>query len=166
MSVIVTRDRTAAVLAAIRELTSKEVLIGIPAEGADRTPDTDEPNPPNNAVIGYRLEFGAPEDNLPPRPHLLPAVEEIEGKAVERLRKAGEQALSGKPEEAEKALHAVGLMGQSAVRAKITNGPFAPLSPVTLKRRKAKGRTGEKPLIDTGQLRRAHTYVVVRKGKR
>lgn len=166
MSVDIPRDRVAAVLKAVRDLTKKEVLIGIPAEGADRMPEDGEAGPINNAVLGYRLEFGAPEDNLPPRPHLLPAVESIRDKAVERLKKAGEQALSGKPEEVEKSLHAVGLIGQNAVRFRITNGPFAPLSPVTIKRRKAKGRTGEKPLIDTGQYRRAHTYVVVTKGKR
>ncbi len=166
MTVIVTQDRTAAVLATLRELTSKEVLIGVPAENADREPAPGDGSSIDNATLGYRLEFGAPEDNVPARPHLVPAVEEIKDKATERLRKAGEQALSGKPEEAEKALHAVGLMGQNAVRARIANGPFAPLSPVTIKRRKAKGRTGEKPLIDTGAYRRAHKYVVVKKGKR
>ena len=38
--------------------------------------------------------------------------------------------------------------GQAAVNGvveKITTGPFAPLAPYTLERRKAKGRTGEKP---------------------
>lgn len=166
MTVVVTQDRTAAVLAALRELTRKEVLIGVPAENADRDPAPGEENIPSNAALGYIHEFGMPEENIPARPHLLPAVEEIKDKAVERLRKAGQQALSGRPEEAEKALHVVGLMGQNAVRGRITNGPFAPLSPVTIKHRKARGRTGEKPLLDTGNLRQAYTYVVVAKNRR
>ena len=166
MTVEVTKDRVADVLRAIRVLTLKEVLIGIPAEGAERKPEPGEPNPPSNAVIGYTMEFGDPERNIPARQHLLPGVESILPKAIERLRKAGEQALSGKPEEAEKALHVVGLMGQSAVRGRITSGPFVPLSPRTLARRKARGRLGEKPLIDTGAYRMAQTYVVAVRGKR
>ncbi len=59
-----------------------------------------------------------------------------------------------------------GLMGQDAVRGKITSGPFVPLAPATLRARKAKGRTGEKPLIDTGQLRAAYTYVIRAKGSK
>jgi hypothetical protein len=35
---------------------------------------------------------------------------------------------------------------------------------MTLERRRAKGRTGTKPLIDTGQLRNAITYVLRKKG--
>jgi hypothetical protein len=34
----------------------------------------------------------------------------------------------------------------------------------TLAARKARGRTGEKPLIDTGQLRNAVTFVVQARG--
>lgn len=166
MTVDVSKDRAQAILKSIRELTSKEVLIGVPAEGAHREPEPGEKQVIDNATIGYLMEFGDDSRNIPARPHLIPAVEGVAPKLVERLRKAGEQALSGKPEEIEKALNVVGLMGQNAVRAKITSGPFTPLSEVTLKRRRAKGRTGEKPLIDTGAYRRAHTYVVVKKGER
>jgi hypothetical protein len=50
------------------------------------------------------------------------------------------------------------------VRAFITAGQgFAPLAAATLAARRRKGRTGTKPLIDTGQLRRAITYVLRRK---
>ena len=59
----------------------------------------------------------------------------------------------------------IGLQGADAVRAKITSGPFVPLAPKTLAKRRAKGRKGDKPLIDTGALQRAYTYAIRTKGK-
>jgi hypothetical protein len=58
-----------------------------------------------------------------------------------------------------------GLIAESSVRKKINEGPFEPLAPKTLQERKRRGRTGEKPLIDTGQLRNSVTYVIRPKGK-
>jgi hypothetical protein len=152
-------------LKAVSELTKNVVLIGIPADSPARQPEPGEPAPPLNSVIGYRLETGDPEQNLPARPFLVPGVEAIKDKAVARLKKAGQDALNGDPSKVDQALHAVGLMGQAAVQAKITDGPFVPLAPRTLAQRRARGRTGERPLIDTGQLRRSVSYVIRKKGK-
>lgn len=165
MTVTVTKDRVSEVLKLVQDMTKKQVLIGIPAEGADRPPEPGEPNPPNNAVIGYINEYGDPERNIPPRPHLLPGVESILPRAVPILRKGGEAALSGDKDAVDASFEKVGLLGEAAVRNRITSGPFVKLSPVTLARRKAKGRTGESPLIDQGLLRRAYTYVVRVRGK-
>ncbi len=165
MSVIVTKDRTGELLKAIVALTQREVLIGIPADAPARTPEPGEPAPPSNALIGYKMETGDPEMNLPARPFLVPGVEAIKDKAIARLKKAGEDALKGDLGKVDQALHAVGLMGQSSVQAKITDGPFVPLAPRTLAQRRARGRTGDRPLIDTGQLRRSVNYVIRTKGK-
>jgi len=165
MSVKVVRDRSGEILKAIRALTKNQVLIGIPAEASDRQPEPGEAEPLNNALIGYLMEHGEPAQNLPARPHLIPGVEEVRDRMVAQLRKAGEGALSGDLDAISRGQHAAGLIGQNAVRAKITDGGFAPLSERTLARRKAKGRTGDKPLIDTGQYRRAQTYVIREKGK-
>lgn len=164
MTVTVT-DNTAALMRAVRALTQSEVLIGIPADAPARTPEPGEPTSPTNAMIGYLMERGSPANNLPPRPFLVPGVEAIREPALARLKKAGQQALAGDVAQVDKALHAVGLMGQNAVRKKITDGPFTPLAPRTLEQRRARGRSGEKPLIDTGQLRNSLTYVVRRKGR-
>lgn len=161
---LITRDRVPEVMKAIRDLTSKIVLVGVPAENADRALEDGEEGI-TNALIGYKNEFGDPEHNIPPRPHLIPAVTEAAPKMVERLKKAGRDALSGDKAAGDKGLHAVGMIGQNAVRAKITQGPFVPLSPVTLAKRRGKGRSGEKPLINTSQYRNAHTYVVKKRGK-
>jgi hypothetical protein len=60
----------------------------------------------------------------------------------------------------ERALHKVGLIGTSAVQAKITDGAFAPLAERNIKGRLRRGRTGTKPLIDTGAYRRSFTYTI------
>lgn len=159
MSVTVTKDRTAEVLAAIRDLTKTRVMVGIPASSGRSGGDGID-----NATIGYIAEVGAPERNIPARPHLVPGVESIRPQAIARLKAAGQAALAGDQAAVEKAFHVVGILAQNAVRAEITDGTFAPLAPRTLAARRARGRQGDKPLIDTGQLRRAYTYTIVRKG--
>ncbi|MGD6262621.1 hypothetical protein VWP49_23830, partial [Xanthomonas citri pv. citri] len=122
--------------------------------------------PISNAVLGYLFEGGQPEKNLPARPHLVPGIESIREQAVARLRKAAEQAFHGDLDAPEKALHAIGILGVNAVQAQITDGAFAPLAERTIKARIRRGRTGTKPLIDTGQYRRSFQYVVTRRNIR
>lgn len=159
--VTVVSDKTAMLKAAIKALTKGRVLVGIPSEDAQREPEPDEPSPDiNNAEIGYLNEFGMPEINLPARPHLVPGVEDALPQVTITYRKAAADALDGKIEDVNKAHAKVGLQAVSKVQARITDGPFVPLSEATIANRKARGRTGEKPLIDTGQYRRSITYVV------
>jgi hypothetical protein len=161
MTVKVTKDGVPALLKAIKDLTSKEVLVGIPDVAAGRN-DADAIS---NAEIGNLMETGSPAQNIPPRPHLVPGVEGARDKIEKRLKAGAEAALSGKASDADATLTAVGILGENAVKAKITDGPFVPLSPKTIAKRKAKGRTGTKPLIDTSQYRRAITHVVRKKGE-
>lgn len=162
MTVKVTKDGVPALLKAIKDLTSKEVLVGIPDINAGRSDDEDD-SPISNAEIGYIMEFGAPKANIPPRPHLIPGIQTAQGKIETRMKKGAESALSGKAD-VDATLTAVGITAENAVKAKITEGPFAPLADATILARQARGRTGTKPLIDTGQYRRAITHVVRKKG--
>lgn len=164
-NVRVTVDKTADLMRAIKALTKNDVLVGVPAETAMREPEPGEENPPNNAVLGYIHEFGAPEKNIPARPFLVPGVASKQDEYAKLLKKAAQDALSGNLQPVEKAQNAVGLIAQNAVRQKITDGPFAPLSPVTIERRRAKGNVSTTPLVDTGTLRRAVTYVIREHGK-
>lgn len=145
---------------AIDKLRKSEVLIGIPDENADRQPDPHDPHPITNAGIGFVMEHGDPERNIPARPFLGPGVESIEDEIVRRMSEGARKAVTGDLAAVDKALHGVGLAAAAAVKRKIDEGPFEPLAPATLAARKARGRTGEKPLIDTAQLQRAVTYVV------
>lgn len=161
MTVKITKDRVPELVKAIRDLTSKEVLVGIPDTAAGR----DDGDAISNAEIGYLMETGSPTQNIPPRPHLVPGVESVSDKIAKRMRSGAEAALAGKKADVDATLTAVGIVAENAVKAKITDGPFAPLSPKTIAKRKAKGRTGTKPLVDTGQYRRAITHVVRKKGE-
>lgn len=136
----------------------KRVLIGIPAESMH--PGEKGEGPISNAVLGYLFEYGQPEKNLPARPHLLPGVESIEAAAVVILKAGATAAFQGDLTAPEKALHKVGLIGVSAVQAKITDGDFAPLAEGTIKARIRRGRTGTKPLYDTGAYLRSFTYTI------
>ena len=138
-------------------VAQRDVLVGIPA-GEQRD------DGPTNAEIGYQNEFGSPAQNIPARPHLIPGVAAVQDKAVARLTQAASAAATGRMSDAERHLHAAGLIAQSSVRRTLTTAAYRPLSERTLAERRARGRTGTKPLIDTGQYRNSITYVV-RDGK-
>jgi hypothetical protein len=163
VTVTVTKDKTAELLKAVAALTKTRVLAGIPADGADRTPEPGEKSAPNNALLGYLAEYGQPENNTPARPHLLPGIESVMPQVIERMKAAGVAALSGKKMAVQAQFVAVGLLAQNGIRAYITDATFAPLAPRTIKQRESRGRSGTKPLMDTGQLRRAYTYVIEQK---
>lgn len=165
MTVKVVKDGVPDLLKAIKELTSKEVLVGIPDTAAGRSDPDEDGQSISNAEIGYLMENGSPTQNIPPRPHLVPGVEAARGKIEARLKSGAQAALSGKKSDVDATLTAVGITAENAVKSKITDGPFVPLSPKTIAKRKAKGRTGTKPLIDTSQYRRAITHVVRKKGE-
>lgn len=167
MPVKITQDRLKDILKSVKALNKSEVLVGVPDINAEREREPGETGPPaSNATIGYAMEFGVPEKNIPARPFLIPGVRSIKDQAIPRLKKAGAAALSGDSKQVTKSLIGVGIMGQSAVQKKITEGPFDPLAERTLKAREARGRTGTKPLLDTGQLRQAITFVLQDKGKK
>lgn len=134
-------------------VAQRDVLVGIPA-GEQRD------DGPTNAEIGYQNEFGSPANNIPARPHLIPGVAAVQDKAVARLTQAASAAATGSMSDAERHLHAAGLIAQNSVRRTLTTAAYRPLSERTLAERRARGRTGTKPLIDTGQYRNAITYVV------
>jgi hypothetical protein len=158
MSVKVTKDNVQDMLRAINQLAKKDVLVGIPDSVPER--DDQNPKPISNAVIGYIQENGSAVNGIPPRPFLIPGIADAQDKIAETLGKGATAALSGSATQAEASLHRAGLIGQNSARAKINTGPFQALASSTLAARRRRGRTGTKPLIDTGQLRNSITYVI------
>jgi phage gpG-like protein len=140
---------------AVQALTSKEVLVGIPSEAAPR-----RGSKINNATLGYIHDTGSPAANIPARPFLGPGILQAKDRILSRLKKMGESAIKGVPTSVEDGLNAIGLIAVNSVRAKIQSGPFAPLAKSTIRARLRRGRTGVRPLIDTGQLRNSITYVL------
>ena len=178
MAAKMTVDKLADIIRAVSELSSMDVLVGVPASRADRKDDSESIN---NAAIGYIQETGSPANNIPARPHLVPGIQDVQDEIADRFRKALNAALSGSMSAANVQLNAAGLVAQNSVRAKITNGPFVPLSERTLQDRARRGRKGAakelasraagnkpdnsnaKPLIDTEQYGQAITYVIRKK---
>lgn len=173
-------------IASLRSLAQQEVLVGYPAETADRDPvEGEEPTELTNAAIGYIQENGDPDLNIPARPHLGPAIAKNQEGIEARLRKAARAVLDHpKGNQVSERLHEVGLYAQAAVRKEITDGLEPPLAEATLAKRAARGSKGAKkelarraegnapstqfakPLIDSGQLRNAVNYVIRNKSER
>lgn len=153
----VTLDRVPQIAAGLRKLATTRVMAGVPADRAGRNESGDDIN---NAGLMKIHEDGAPEVGIPARPVVHPAIKEVQGQLTASLKKAGDFGLDGQVDKMTKQFYATGFIAQNAMRKKITTGPFVPLAPSTLAKRKAKGHKSEKPLIETGQLRRALTFVV------
>ena len=149
-------DLVPGLLKKMKKLTSQEVLVGIPGEEGPR----EDGDPMNNATLGYLHENGSPANNIPPRPFLVTGVTGAMKAIVPELAKAANKSIDGDVRAVHKGLDRVGMIAQNAVKRKITTGPFIALKESTLLARRRKGYKGTKPLIRTGQLRNAITYVL------
>jgi len=102
----------------------------------------------------------------------------VEDQTVPQLKAAAQAALDGNAAGAERALNRAGTLAANGVRRYMTITGFTPLADSTVEARARRGRKGAKaelarraagespgtdlvkPLIDTGQYRRAITHVV------
>ncbi|MBD8129047.1 hypothetical protein [Pantoea agglomerans] len=148
-------DSAQSILDALKTLANKDVLVGIP-ESKDERDDGDI----GNAAIGYINENGSPAQNIPPRPHLQPGVRAVEQDFMPHLKSAARKALEGDTEGAVTSLDRAGTVAANGVKRYITITGFTPLADATIANRLRRGRTGNKPLIDTGEYRRSITHVV------
>lgn len=167
-------DRVGEFFAAIDALAQNQVMIGVPAENDAR----EEGGSITNAEIGYLMENGIPEHNVPARPHLVPGVRDARKRSVEYMRRAGELAFAGRPDGVTRAMMAAGQNAVNAVKKRIRDGIPPPLAESTLKARARRGRKGAekelkrraanmsasvefaKPLIDTAQYINSITFVI------
>lgn len=173
-------DNTDSLLDALMALPKQEVLVGIPADKAPRTHEPGEPEM-NNAEIAYVQNFGSPALNIPAREFMAPGIRNVKDQITKRMKAAGAAALEGKKQAMAQQLNAAGMIASSSIKKKISEGPFQPLSDMTLRARARRGRKGAKeelarradglppssegakPLIDTAQMQKSITYVVRRK---
>lgn len=142
-------------------LMVEDVLVGIPQQDDQRTDDS----PINNATIGYIMDHGAPEANIPAREWLRPGISNAKPRIIKQLEEGARRALSSETKSVAEALERAGLTAQNAVRAYINSGIGEALAEVTLAARRRRGRTGTKQLVDTGQFRNSVTYVLRKKDK-
>lgn len=161
--VIKTIDHTADLLRSIKYLSDRHTLVGVPAEKAPRDAKGAKGTPINNATIAYIQNYGSPAANIPARPFMEPGIKNAEAQIAEQMKKASTAAGNGDQSGVDRGLNSAGIVAATSIKAKITDGPFVPLAPSTLRARRSRGRKGTRPLIDTGQLRNSITYVVRKK---
>jgi hypothetical protein len=189
----VVRDDVAKMMKSLDRLMGLDVLVGIPSDKASRDDDGPLNNAQIGYIQTYGSTIQVPEKEasvnrrngkfskakkatsttshtvpaheivIPPRPFLEPGVVNAEPKTTPRLAKAMRAVLSGDSAGAEIELNKAGLEAVSSVRSVITGGIAPELAESTKRRRRAKGRTGETPLLDTGELNNSISYVVRKK---
>lgn len=185
----ITRGNLEQVKENLHRLATLEILVGFPEESTERDENPEEKKPITNAALGYIHDNGMPEQNIPARPFMAPAMEEAEPDIEKGLSGALKAAMRGNDVQVEQAMLAVGLRAKLAIQKKINEGIPPPLSERTLKKRAARGKgsaiakaaqielarrergeeptlTIAKPLIDTAQMRNAVNFVIRSKSKR
>lgn len=154
VGVTVANDRTKELLESLSKLSKVDVLVGIPEEEGSR-----EGGKVTNAELAFIHSEGSPLKNIPARPFVEPAIEDSENKEMisVELNKAAASALDGNIEEMSKALVSAGMQGQNVVRDWFTNpkNEWIENSPLTIAR-----KGSDRPMIDTGELRKAVTFVI------
>jgi hypothetical protein len=105
----------------------------------------------------YIQSHGSPLWHSPPRPVLEPAIEANKEKIAREFKKIYTACSNGDAEGMERAIVRTGLAAQNICRGWFTDprNNWPPNSPVTIAR-----KGSERPLIDTGSMRKAITYVV------
>ena len=155
IKVAVKSDSTKDVKTRLRRLARSQVLVGWPQESSSRPGEA-----VSNAELAYIHTHGSPIRNIPARPILEPALSTTETKSaiLSDLGGAAEVALKGDFMKMLGFLQRAGQEAENAARAWFTDGrnAWAENKPTTIAR-----KGSDRPLIDTGELRKALTHVVV-----
>lgn len=184
---IQTTDHFSSLQKMLKDLAKKDVMIGIPEEAASRQgSNTDDINNAELLYIHthgvrkpqmrtemqrsidggmkysaahslYVQEHGSPLIQVPPRPVLEPAIEDKKEIIARQLGKVSKAALDKDTVLLEAELNKAGMFGQSAAQGWFEN-PKNGWPENAENTKKAKG--SNLPLIDTGEMRKAITYVV------
>ena len=173
-----THDGMPALKEKLAALTKQQVLVGFPA-GDPKSVRKEDPAI-TNASLAYIHDNGAPEANIPARPFMREGIRLAEKGITNGLWNTAKKVVQpeGTTADINAGLSVAGIRAVNGIRKRINEGIPPPLSDRTLAARAARGRTGAmwelawraagapagtdlaKPLIDTGQLRNAVTFVI------
>lgn len=148
----------------MKQLLKKNVYVGIPQSNSKREETEDNKSSQvTNAELAYINETGSPAQHIPPRPFLVPGVQDAKDKVVKILANAALTTDSNT--DVDVALNKAGLVASQTVKRRITQSiDIEPLSPATIRARqtrKSRPRKGVmKPLIDSSQMLNSITYVI------
>lgn len=138
---------------ALGRLSKARVYVGIPEKTTSR-PGSGV----TNAGLMYIHTHGSQALHIPARPVIEPAIEASDNKAriTSELGKAATAELEDRPDETMLHLQRAGTMGANAAKRwfRDPRNNWPPNAPSTIA---AKG--SDRPLIDTGELRRSITHV-------
>lgn len=148
--------------AAFKQLARKSVLVGIPSDSRRDPEPGEKGTPPSNGVIGYILETGDAEMNLPPRPFLKPGIQKAFPEITKGMRKAAVAALSARPGDVEKGLDEAGLAAVASVQQTMIAGGFAPLADRTIEARARRRYADTGKLVGTKPARDARSFLKLR----
>lgn len=181
----VTKNRTSNIEKAIKELANLEVLVGVSEETSGRGSGISnaelayihthgirsramrsemDQEMTKGATYGkahqmYIQAHGSPLWHSPPRPIIEPAIENPKNQAfiVEDLKAVARAALDGNKKQTEAELNKAGMDAQNAVRDWFTNDKnnWPVNAPATIEQ-----KGSDRPLIDTGELRKSISYVI------
>ncbi len=138
----------------LKDLKNTEILVGVPQEESSHEGSV------NNAELLYIHTNGSAVMNIPPRPVIEPAIEDNKQQIGEILKNSMEKALNSDREGAFEEFEKAGMYGQNAAREWFTNpkNNWAPNSASTIKK-----KGSDRPLIDTGEMRKSIVYVIRKK---
>ncbi|QNT79251.1 hypothetical protein [Entomobacter blattae] len=117
----------------LEKLTQKRILVGIPAEKADR--QHKEGSPLNNASIAYLVNNGSPANNIPPRPFMEKGIKAANKRNASLVAAMMKAVFAGDEAEAEQIKERIGLNTQNAIKSEIANGSYTPLALSTIRNR-------------------------------
>jgi hypothetical protein len=140
----------------LARISKSEVLVGIPADKTQRRGDAI-----TNASILFIFSKGSPLKKIPARPWLEPAIKLNKDLITPHLGAAAKAVLDHNPMRAERELKLAGTVAANAARRFPTDprNAWAPNAPSTIRRKKK----SDVPGINTGQVRRALTWVLRQK---
>lgn len=174
----VVQDNLPELMATLRLLSAKEVLVGVPEENSERDDPESKAHGITNAVLAYIHDNGAPEQRIPARPFMIPGMTNAEPAVTKLLAKTGEYVLQGRKEKLDEGLARVGMEVVKSIQTVIRNGIAPPLALRTLQNRAARGRKGAKyeiswrdnggapsmqwaiPLMDTNEMLKSLSYTI------
>lgn len=172
-------SNTTKLLQGVEALTNKQVMVGVPGEKKDR-----KEGEITNAELAYIHDKGSVDGRIPARPFMDPGMRAVRKEVSQELINAAKAVLRG-ANVTIAALNRVGIIATRSIKNVISAGIAPALAPSTIagrirrvkgKKRRAKidaalaaGTPETKlngaeglftPLIVTGQLRNAITYVL------
>ena len=138
-------------------MKENEVYVGIQQKESKR-----EDEQITNAELLFIHTNGSPVNNIPPRPVIEPAIRSDRKRLSSMMKQAAKYALDGMKSEALRQLELVGTRGRDVSKRWFVNpdNNWPPNSEAVQERKRRKGSTNPRPLIDTGELRNSISYFV------